>query len=491
VSEIVYEFGGLRLNPLRRTLTGQDGALIELPPRAMEALLLLVERRGQLLDKSTLTGVLWPDTEVTENSLDQIISLLRRALRPDLAHGDFIATERGRGFRFTATVEIARIGGRAENRAPAERTPVSQLTDNAQAYQLYLQARALSTRPSPDNLRAAFELARRALLVDPTFVHVQAFLAMLRTVFVAFDIPMADALTLAERDARHALSVDSSLARGHQALGNVLVARGAWREAAAHYDEACRFEEDPDARVTRIWQLTQSVGYLRLSLQQATELDTLAPSQPLGAVAAALACCLLGLDHEARHHADTATALGWPRNNPAVCDIYALLALRAGRFREAAEWMIFTLSASVRAAGGAETVAALCAALETGRRVGDAVLAVRALVTRLTPESFGSLDRKRAVLWFTMLGALDEAFGLVDRSLDHFALSGMIGISWGWIWMPEMRRLRADARFAHVVERLHFADYWSVHGAPDEHQLIDGRLVVVSQQVTAPSPPHP
>ena len=478
MSEIVYEFEGFRLNPLRRMLTGQDGAPIDLPPRAMEALLLLVERRGQLLDKSTLIGVLWPDTEVTENSLDQVISLLRRALRADPAHSDFIGTERGRGFRFTAAVEIARIGERPDSRASAQRTPVSQLTDNAQAYQLYLQARALSTRPSPDNLRAAFELARRALAVDPTFVHVEAFLAVMRTVFVAFDMPMADALALAERDARHALSVDSSLARGHQALGNVLVARGAWREAAAHYDEACRLEEDPDARVTRIWQLSQSVGHLRLSLHQATELDTLAPSQPLGAVAAALACYLLGFDREARQHADTAMALGWPRNNPAVCDIYALLALRARHFREAAEWMILTLGAPVRAAGGAETVAVLCAALETERRRPDAVLAIRALIARLAPKSFGSLDRKRAALWFTMLGALDEAFGLLHLTLEHFALSGMIGISWGWIWMPEMRPLRADARFSYVVERLRFADYWNVHGVPDDHELTDGLLIV-------------
>ncbi len=129
-------------------------------------------------------------------------------------------------------------------------------------------------------------------------------------------------------------------------------------------------------------------------------------------------------------------------------------------------------------AGGAETVAVLCAALETERRRPDAVLAIRALIARLAPKSFGSLDRKRAALWFTMLGALDEAFGLLHLTLEHFALSGMIGISWGWIWMPEMRPLRADARFSYVVERLRFADYWNVHGAPDDHELTDGLLIV-------------
>ena len=485
MSEIVYEFGGFRLNPLRRTLTAQDGEPIDLPPRAMDALLLFVERRGQLLDKSTLLETLWPDTVVSENSLDQVISLLRRALRADSQYGEVIGTERGRGFRFAATVEIERVGAPADHSAPAERAPVSSLTDNAQAYQVYLQARALSTRPSPDNLRAAFELAKRALSLDPTFVHAQAFLALMRTVFVAFDMPMADALALAEQDARHALSVDPALARGHQALGNVLVARGAWREAAAHYDEACRLEEDPDARVTRIWQLTQSVGYLGLSRRQAAELDTLAPSQPLGAVAAALACYLLGLDREARQHADTATALGWPRNNPAVCDIYALLALRARRFREAAEWMVLPLSAPARAAGGAETIAMLCTALETGQRRSDAILAIRAFVARLARESFSSLDRKHAVLWLALLGAVDDAFELLHRTLDHFALSGMIGISWGWIWMPEMRPLRIDPRFSQIVERLHFADYWNVHGAPDGHWLTDGRLAL------APEPASP
>lgn len=475
MSEIVYEFGNLRLSPLRRTLTGGDGTPLELPPRAMDALLLLVERRGQLVEKSTLMAAVWPDTVVTENSLDQLISQLRRSLRTDVAQSDFISTERGRGFRFTGEVKMGRVAGRAES-TTSERTPVSRLTHDAQAYQVYLQARALSTRPSPDNLRAAVELARRALTIDPAFVHAQAFLAMLRTVFVAFDIPMADALSLAERDARHALSVDPSLARGHQALGNVLVARGAWREAAAHFDEACRLEEDADARVTRIWQLTQSLGYLKLSLRQAAEVDTLSSSQPLGAVAATLAYYLLGLDSEARQHADTATALGWPRNNAALCDIYAQLALRAGRFREAAEWMVLTLSAPVRAAGGAEVVSQVCAALEKEARRPAAIAAIRGLIARLAPESFGMLDRRRAMLWLAMLGALDDTFDLLHRSLDHFALSGMIGIQWGWIWMPEMRPMRESAGFQRVIERLGFLDYWAEHGAPDGHRLNDGRL---------------
>ena len=474
----MYEFGGFRLNPLHRTLTAEGDIPIEVPPRAMDALLLLVERRGQVLDKTTLTEALWPDTVVTENSLDQVMSQLRRSLKSSHTEHGFISTERGRGFRFTATVEVVRAN--PAGLADAARTPVSRLTQDPQAYQLYLQARALSTRPSPDNLRAAFELARRALGVDPGFVHAQAFVAMLRTVFVAFDIAMPDALVLAERDARHALLIDPSLARGHQALGNVLVARGAWREAAIHYDEACRLEEDPDARVTRIWQLTQSVGYLGLSLRQAAEVDTLAPSQPLGAVAAALACYLLGHDRDARVHADSATALGWPRNNATVCDIYSQLALRAGRFREAAEWMVLALSAPLRAAGGAEVISQLCSALETRTRQVAAVSAIQALTERVDAESFGLLSRKRALLWLTMLGARDDAFDLAHRSLDHFALSGMIGISWGMLWMPEMRPLRADPRFQRIITRMGFADYWMEHGPPDGHRLRDGLLVCES-----------
>ena len=49
-------------------------------PRCFDALLLLVEHRGELLEKDFLLQALWPDVVVDENSLAKVISEVRRAL---------------------------------------------------------------------------------------------------------------------------------------------------------------------------------------------------------------------------------------------------------------------------------------------------------------------------------------------------------------------------------------------------------------------------
>jgi TolB-like protein len=51
--------------------------------------------------------VVWPDTVVEENNLNQNISTLRRALGESRGENRFIATIPGKGYRFIATVELA------------------------------------------------------------------------------------------------------------------------------------------------------------------------------------------------------------------------------------------------------------------------------------------------------------------------------------------------------------------------------------------------
>jgi DNA-binding winged helix-turn-helix (wHTH) protein len=56
--DVIYEFSGHRLDPARRQLS-HGGKPVALFPRCFDALLLLVERRGELLDKDFLLHS-WP-----------------------------------------------------------------------------------------------------------------------------------------------------------------------------------------------------------------------------------------------------------------------------------------------------------------------------------------------------------------------------------------------------------------------------------------------
>src|SRR5690349_14637790 len=103
---VIYEFAGRRLDPVRRQLT-HGGKPVALFPRCFDALLLLVERRGELLDKDFLLKALWPDVVVDENSLAKVISDIRRALGEHRDAGS-IETVPRRGYRFVARVGVLR-----------------------------------------------------------------------------------------------------------------------------------------------------------------------------------------------------------------------------------------------------------------------------------------------------------------------------------------------------------------------------------------------
>ena len=101
----IYEFAGFRLDPAEHLLRMvETDEIISVSPRAFDALVYFVERRGQLIDKTALMKALWPSTVVEENSLTQTISTLRRALGEKPGEQRFIATVAGRGYRFVAPV---------------------------------------------------------------------------------------------------------------------------------------------------------------------------------------------------------------------------------------------------------------------------------------------------------------------------------------------------------------------------------------------------
>jgi DNA-binding winged helix-turn-helix (wHTH) protein len=99
-AEATIKFGRFRLLLRRRQLVA-DGVPIELGTRALDLLLVLLEADGSLVSKDELFHRVWPGIVVSEANLKVQISALRRAFGDDR---DFIRTEFGRGYRFTAAV---------------------------------------------------------------------------------------------------------------------------------------------------------------------------------------------------------------------------------------------------------------------------------------------------------------------------------------------------------------------------------------------------
>jgi TolB-like protein/DNA-binding winged helix-turn-helix (wHTH) protein len=106
-TKAVFEFGPFRLDPAERLLLSNE-APVALPPKAFDALVIMVRSRGRLLGKDELLKAVWPDSFVEESNLTQHVSILRKALREGDDGQKYIETVPRHGYRFVAQVrEVA------------------------------------------------------------------------------------------------------------------------------------------------------------------------------------------------------------------------------------------------------------------------------------------------------------------------------------------------------------------------------------------------
>jgi TolB-like protein/DNA-binding winged helix-turn-helix (wHTH) protein/tetratricopeptide (TPR) repeat protein len=118
-THLIYEFGDFELDALRRVLVSRaDGQQVAVTGRVLEALVYLVERPGQLVEKKALIEALWPHVVVEEGSLTQTIHTLRRVLGEKPGEHAYIATVPGRGYRFVAEVSVRAAPAKSEVAPP-------------------------------------------------------------------------------------------------------------------------------------------------------------------------------------------------------------------------------------------------------------------------------------------------------------------------------------------------------------------------------------
>jgi DNA-binding winged helix-turn-helix (wHTH) protein len=102
-SSCFYEFGPFLLDPDRRLLW-QDGELVELEPKAIDTLLVLVRAGGAIVQKEELVAQVWEGDAITDSSLFHSIYVLRKALAIGLNGKECIRNIPKKGYCFTAPV---------------------------------------------------------------------------------------------------------------------------------------------------------------------------------------------------------------------------------------------------------------------------------------------------------------------------------------------------------------------------------------------------
>ncbi|CAN5226906.1 hypothetical protein BH20ACI2_BH20ACI2_17370 [soil metagenome] len=102
----VYEFDDYRLDAGHLMLY-RGGQAIHMAPKAIEVLMVLIDRRGEIISKDELFDAVWPDTIVEESNIFFYLSLIRKSLGNRSDGTPYIETLRRRGYRFNGDVRIS------------------------------------------------------------------------------------------------------------------------------------------------------------------------------------------------------------------------------------------------------------------------------------------------------------------------------------------------------------------------------------------------
>jgi len=107
----IYRLDGAEIDTAQLCLK-RNGAEQHLRAKTFQVLIYLLEQRDRLVAKEELIGRIWPDTAVTDNTLEQCLAEIRRALGDNPRQPRFIKTIPRAGYRFIGSVE--EIGREAE-----------------------------------------------------------------------------------------------------------------------------------------------------------------------------------------------------------------------------------------------------------------------------------------------------------------------------------------------------------------------------------------
>jgi eukaryotic-like serine/threonine-protein kinase len=139
-SSQLFRFGLFEADPVQNTLT-RKGLRVKIQDQPFRALILLLERAGEIISREELRQKLWPEGTYVDfdGSLNVVLKKLRAAIDDDSDNPRFIETIPRRGYRFIAPVSVCGV----------QAQPVSSVSAEEQS----LAAAPATIRPKPEKRR--------------------------------------------------------------------------------------------------------------------------------------------------------------------------------------------------------------------------------------------------------------------------------------------------------------------------------------------------
>jgi len=250
MADDTYLFGEFSMSvPERRLL--RDGKCITLPPKAFDALHLLVRRHESLVSRTDIFSTLWPGIHVSEANLTNTIVVLRKVLGRDA-----IQTVSKFGYRFTLPV--------------TGEPGVTQA-----AYASFVRGKELLTERSPDSILRAHDLFLVCIARDPQFAAAWAWLGRSRRLLEKFK-GHPGTPELAEAAFQRAFAIDPDLACAHQFYTQLQVDSGQASQAMIRLASRLTRHGDDAESFAGLVQVLRCCGLLEESVaahEKAAALD--------------------------------------------------------------------------------------------------------------------------------------------------------------------------------------------------------------------------
>jgi len=143
-------------------------------------------------------------------------------------------------------------------------------TENAEAYELYLQGRYAWRLRHEDNIRRSIELFEKAIVLDPNFARAYEGLASAWSVLPSWsDIGPAESLSHANIAAVHALQLDPTLSEARAVLAESAFLEYRWADGIAAYQQA--LSNEPRNPTLHQW-LGEAFGNMGLNARALAEM---------------------------------------------------------------------------------------------------------------------------------------------------------------------------------------------------------------------------
>jgi DNA-binding winged helix-turn-helix (wHTH) protein/Tfp pilus assembly protein PilF len=492
-----YEFGAFRLIPSERQLLRENQS-ITLPPKAFQALAILVQNHGHAVKKKELIETLWPDSFVEESNLNHYVSLVRKALGDGTNGERYIETLPKLGYRFrgdvretnaqtesllihrhtrtrvvfkeeqseslkTVSSRQTAVGGKPSllRRVALAASAVLICAGAAAGYFGYIRSARSRAAKSPTNLslsnshESSNPAARDAYWQGRYFYHkrtttdvrlgeqyFQKAIAADPGFALAY-VGLADSYLIldpakAEGPLRKALDLDNSLGEAHASLGFMrMFYHWDWHGAQAEFEQAVALS--PNYSTAHQWYALYLASQARFDdakreMSKAIEIDS----------------------HSANLHADFAQILYFAREyNDAITECHKALELEPN-FIFAHQYLSSIYAKKNMYAEAVEEV--LMADRTAGRLSDEAINSKRQIFMKAGWAEFLRTQLKQVVPGespvitaglYTMLGEKDRALAELERARDanDFFLT-FIKVD------PAYDDLRSDARFQNLLRRM-------------------------------------